>query len=123
LKERPEAEWARLGELEMAMGNTPAAIHAFENARDLQAQAFEHTLELGVLYLAAGRPAPAAEALDLVPPDHPGYTMALFKRAQAAVLLGEPDWRERVRFASDRADPNLRRMIEREPLFQGVPRQ
>ncbi|MEN8162696.1 MAG: sulfatase-like hydrolase/transferase [Acidobacteriota bacterium] len=121
LKEQPDAEWVRLGELEMAIGNTPAAIHAFEKGQNLQAQAFDHSLELGVLYLAAGRPGPAADALDRVPPDHPGYAMALFKRAQAAVLLGDPGWRERVRFATDRADPAIRRMIEREPLFQGNP--
>ena len=120
LKESPAADWARLGELEMAMGNTPAAIRAFENARSLQAEAFNRNLELGVCYLAARRPAEAAEALDLVPQDHPGYAMALFKRAQVSVLLGEPEWRERVRFAYQRADPTVRHLIESEPLFQGM---
>ena len=46
--------------------------------------------------------------------------MALFKRAQVSVLLGEPEWRERVRFAYDRADPTTRQLIENEPLFQGT---
>jgi len=120
LKESPAAEWARLGDLEMAMGNTPAAIRAFEEARRLQGGAFDRHLELGVCYLVARRPAEAAEALDLVPQNHPGYAMALFKRAQVSVLLGEPEWRERVRLAYERGDPKIRRLIENEPLFQGM---
>jgi len=120
LKESPAADWTRLGELEMAMGNTPAAIRAFENARRLQGEAFNRHLELGVCYLAARRPGEAAGALDLVSQDHPGYAMALFKRAQVSVLLGEPEWRERVRLAYQRGDPELRHLIEAEPLFQGM---
>jgi arylsulfatase A-like enzyme/Tfp pilus assembly protein PilF len=121
LKESPAADWIRLGELEMAMTDTPGAIRAFEEARRLQGPAFDRYLELGVCYLAAHSYAAAAEALDLVPQNHPGYPMALFKRAQVSVLLGEPEWRERVRFAYDRADPDIRRLIENEPLFQGAP--
>lgn len=120
LKDSPAADWIRLGELEMAMTDTPAAIRAFEEARRLQGPAFNRYLELGVCYLAMHAYAPAAEALDLVPEDHPGYPMALFKRAQVSVLLGEPEWRERVRLAYDRADPTTRRLIESEPLFQGA---
>ncbi len=120
LKESPSAEWIRLGELEMATANTPAAIRAFEEARRLQGEAFNRHLELGVCYLAARNPGAAADELDLVPRDHPGYAMGLFKRAQVSVLLGEPDWRERVRFAYERADPSIRRLIENEPLFQAM---
>jgi tetratricopeptide (TPR) repeat protein len=120
LKESPAAEWIRLGELEMATANTPAAIRAFEEARRLQGEAFNRHLELGVCYLAAGNPAAAARSLDAVPEDHPGYAMGLFKRAQVSVLLGEPDWRQRVRLAYDRADPEIRRLIKNEPLFQGM---
>jgi tetratricopeptide (TPR) repeat protein len=120
LKESPAAEWIRLGELEMAMTDTPAAIRAFEEARRLQGEAFDRYLELGVCYLAVHSFAAAAEALDLVPENHPGYAMALFKRAQVSVLLGEPEWRERVRYAYERADPGIRRLIENEPLFQGM---
>jgi len=47
--------------------------------------------------------------------------MALFKRAQASVLLGEPDWQNRVRRAYELGDPGMRQMIENEPLFQGPP--
>jgi tetratricopeptide (TPR) repeat protein len=120
LKESPAAEWIRLGELEMAMADTPAAIGAFEHAQRLQGDAFNRHLELGVCYLAAGNPAAAARELDLVPRDHPGYAMGLFKRAQVSVLLGESDWRERVRLAYERADPSVRQLIENEPLFQGM---
>jgi choline-sulfatase len=121
LKESPAAEWIRLGELEMAMTDTPGAIRAFEEARRIQGEAFNRYIELGVCYLAAQRFADAAEALDRVPRDHPGYAMALFKRAQVSVLLGEPDWQQRVQFAYEMADPEIRRMIENEPLFQGPP--
>jgi tetratricopeptide (TPR) repeat protein len=120
LKESPAAEWIRLGELEMALADTPAAIRAFEEARRLQGEAFDRYLELGVCYLAVHGFAAAAEALDLVPENHPGYAMALFKRAQVSVLLGEPEWRDRVRFAYERADPQIRQLIENEPLFQGA---
>jgi arylsulfatase A-like enzyme/Tfp pilus assembly protein PilF len=120
LKDSPAADWIRLGEIEMALTDSPAAIRAFEEARRLQGAAFDRNLELGVCYLAIHDFAAAAEALDLVPPSDPGYGMALFKRAQVSVLLGEPGWRERVRFAYDRANPEIRRLIENEPLFQGA---
>jgi arylsulfatase A-like enzyme/Tfp pilus assembly protein PilF len=120
LKSSPAADWIRLGEIEMAMTDTPAAIRAFEEAKYLQGKTFDHHLELGVCYLAMRRYGEAARALDRVPQSHPGYGVALFKRAQVAVLLGEPDWRERVRIAYDRADPSVRRLIENEPLFQGA---
>jgi tetratricopeptide (TPR) repeat protein len=113
LKEPSAADWIRLGELEMAMTDTPAAIRAFEEARRLEGEAFDHYLELGVCYLDLRSYAAAAEALDLVSQNHPGYAMALFKRAQVSVLLGEPDWRERVRFAYDRADPSIRQLGRR----------
>ncbi len=122
LKESPAADWVRLGELEMASTNTSAAIRAFEEARALQGEAFNRHLELGVCYLAAGDPAAAAGSLDLVPHDHPGYAMGLFKRAQVSVLLGEPDWQERARLAYAKGDPTIRRLIENEPLFQGMAR-
>jgi len=113
----PAADWAHLGELEMEVGDTAAAIRAFEEARRLQGDAFARDLELGVCYLDAARFADAGAALDRVPLDHPGYAMALFKRAQVSVLLGEPDWRERVRLAYEEADAGIRRLIENEPLF------
>jgi arylsulfatase A-like enzyme/Tfp pilus assembly protein PilF len=120
LEPRPAANLVRLGDLRMARGDTAAAIVAFERARDLQDDAFPRHLELGVLYLAARRLAEAAESLDRVPPDHPGYPMALFKRAQVGVLLGEPDRARRVRLAAERADPTTRELIENEPLFRDL---
>ena len=48
-----------------------------------------------MLYLAARRFDEARAALDRVPPSHPEYPMALFKRAQVSVLLKEPDAAQR----------------------------
>jgi tetratricopeptide (TPR) repeat protein len=109
----------RLGELRMALGETEAAIAAFERARGLQGAGFAHHLELGVLYLAARRLDAARHALDQVPPSHPGHPMALFKRAQVAVLLGEADRAERIRAARRGADATTRELVAREPLFRG----
>lgn len=106
------AELVRLGEMAMAVGNTAVAIDAFEKARD------GHDLELGVLYLAARRFEDAREALDRVPRTHPGYPMALFKRAQVSVLLREPDAAQRIALAKQHADATTRELIARERLFQ-----
>ena len=73
-----------------------------------------------MLYLAARRLDDARAALDRVPPDHPAAAMALFKRAQVSVLLREPDSRERIRAAWERADPATRRLIADERLFAGM---
>ncbi len=110
-----------LGDLRMAVGDTAGAIFAFEQARDALEKAgdrFPRFLELGVLYLAARRFEEARDSLDRVTPDHPGYPMALFKRAQASVLLGEPDSEERIRLAKEKADATTRRLIENEALFR-----
>jgi tetratricopeptide (TPR) repeat protein len=114
------AEWARLGEMSMAAGQTDAAIDAFERARGGQGVAFRHDLELGVLYLSARRFEEARAALDRVPPRHPQYPMALFKRAQVSVLLREPDAAARIGLARRRADATTRDLIARERLFAGV---
>ena len=70
--------------------------------------AFTHDLELGVLYLAARRFDEARDALDRVPPTHPDYPMALFKRAQVSVLLHEPDAAARIALARQKADATTR---------------
>jgi choline-sulfatase len=114
------AELARLGELRMTTGDTPRALAAFEEARRLQGAEYRHHLELGVLYLAARRFEEARESLDRVPDGHPERPMALFKRAQVSVLLGEPDREERVRAAYREADATTRELIARETLFQGI---
>jgi tetratricopeptide (TPR) repeat protein len=121
LRPEPVAELVALGGLRMEMAQTGAAIAAFERARGLQGDGFGHHLELGVLYLAAGRPPDARDALDRVPPEHPGHAMALFKRAQVSVLLGEADRGERIRAAWRTADAITRPMIRREQLFAGYP--
>jgi len=96
----------------MRAGNTPVAIDAFEKAHA------DHDLELGVLYLAAGRYDDARNALDRVPPSHPEYAMALFKRAQVSVLLHEPDAPARIDAARAHATPLTRELIARERLFR-----
>lgn len=106
------AELVRLGELAMSTGQTAVAIEAFEKARR------NHELELGVLYLAAGRLQEARDALDRVPRSHAGYAMALFKRAQVSVLLHEPDQTARIDTARRNADATTRELIARERLFR-----
>jgi predicted Zn-dependent protease len=113
-------ELVRLGQLAMSAGQTAPAIEAFERARTLQGGAFEHDLELGVLYLAARRLPEAKESLDRVPPSHPAYPMVLFKRAQVSVLLQEPDRAARIEIAREQADSTTRKLIAAERLFQGV---
>jgi len=106
------AELAHLGEMQMAIGDTAGAIASFEKAGP------GHDLELGVLYLAARRFEEARAALDRVPPSHPEYPMALFKRAQVSVLLHEPDAPARIQAARQHATPYTRQMIEQERLFK-----
>jgi arylsulfatase A-like enzyme/Tfp pilus assembly protein PilF len=119
-KGAPAAELVRLGELRMAGGETTAAIAAFERARALQGERFGADLELGVLYLAARRLADARTSLDRALAAEPGEPMALFKRAQVSVLLGEPDRGERARRALAAADATTRPLVEREPLVRGL---
>jgi arylsulfatase A-like enzyme/Tfp pilus assembly protein PilF len=118
VKSDPVDELLELGDLRMALGETGPAITAFERAREIAGDGFPRSLELGVLYLADRRLEEARDCLDRVPPSHPGYPMALFKRAQVAVLLGEPDREERIRLATRRADDTTRRLIDNEALFR-----
>lgn len=111
------AELVALGGLAMQTGKTTLAIESFERARAIQGNAFRNDLELGVLLLAARRFADARDALDRVPRSHPGYAMALFKRAQVSVLLREPDAAARIAAARAGADETTRDLIEREALF------
>jgi tetratricopeptide (TPR) repeat protein len=119
LRPASAAESVRLGELAMSAGRTPLAIESFEKARAVQGTAFTHDLELGVLYLDARRLTEAKEALDRVPASHPAYPMALFKRAQASVLLNEPDQAERIAAARRQSDAVTRPLFQRERLFAG----
>jgi arylsulfatase A-like enzyme/Tfp pilus assembly protein PilF len=116
---KPNAvELVHLGKMAMSAGQTPAAIDAFEKAKGMQGAAFGHDLELGVLYMAAGRMEDARAALDRVPSSSPDYPMALFKRAQVSVLLGEPDRAARIAAARQRADSTTGPLIAKERLFQ-----
>ncbi len=122
LREPSPAELVQLGQLAMNAQQTAVAIESFERARSLQRGAFNHDLELGVLYLAARRFEAARAALDRVPPSHQEYPMALFKRAQVSVLLHEPDQAARIAAARQQATATTRELIARERLFQGAAR-
>lgn len=110
-------ELVRVGQLAMAAGDTSLALSSFERARNAQGAAFRHDLELGALYLVTRRFAEARDALDRVPPSHPEYPLALFKRAQVSVLLNESDQAARIAKARERADDITRALIENEKLF------
>ena len=112
------AELLVMGELAMGVGQTLTALDAFERARAAQGSAFKHHLELGVLYLATSRLEEARAALDRVPPSHPAYPMALFKRAQVSVLLREGEAPARIAAARRGADKVTRELIARERLFR-----
>lgn len=109
----------RVGALAMSIGRTEPAIAAFEAARRAGAGAFGKDLELGVLYLAARRFDDARDALDRALATGRDRPMALFKRAQASVLLNEPDAAARITLARREADGVTRPLIERERLFAG----
>jgi choline-sulfatase len=120
LEEPAAGDFLKLGELSMALMDTPAAIDAFEKARQLQGRDFAHSLELGLCYIANRQVPEAAEALDAVSQFDSEYPFALFKRAQVSVILGEPDREHRIRQAYERADPSTRELMESDPLFRGV---
>jgi len=115
------AELVHLGLLAMSANRTELALDSLEGARAAQGGAFRHDLELGVVYLAARRLAEARDALDRVPPSHPEYPMALFKRAQVSVLLHEPDRAARIERAREQADATTGELIARERLFRKAP--
>ncbi|HNP64537.1 MAG TPA: sulfatase-like hydrolase/transferase [Woeseiaceae bacterium] len=120
IKPSPGVELVRLGQLHMAQGDTAAAIGAFERASRILGRRFGQDLELGVLYLADRQFEKAAISLDKVTRVHPGYAMALFKRAQVSVLLNEADRESKVRLAWQRGDNTTRRLIASEKLFRGI---
>ena len=96
----------------MDAGQTAIAIDAFEKSHS------DHNLELGVLYLAAGRLSEARDALDRIAASDPEYPMALFKRAQVSALLHETDAASRIEAARAHATPLTRELIARERLFR-----
>ena len=118
LRRPSAAERIQLGQLAMSARNTALAIESFEAAR-AEGGVPPHDLELGVLYLDARRFTEARDALDRVPPSHPAYPMALFKRAQVSVLLEEPDQAARIARARERADATTGPLVARERLFEG----
>lgn len=121
IKDSPGVEWARIGQLRMSLRDTRGAIRAFEIAQKMLGDQFIFHMELGVLYMADRRFDEAASSLDKVTRQHPAYAMALFKRAQTSVLLGEADRQQRVRQAWQQSDKTTRPLIEADPLFRDIP--
>ncbi|MDX2417068.1 MAG: sulfatase-like hydrolase/transferase [Xanthomonadales bacterium] len=120
IKDSPGLEWVRIGQIRMTLHDTKGAIRAFEAAQKMLDEQFTFNLELGILYMADRRFNEAATSLDRVSSQHPAYAMALFKRAQASVLLSENDRNDRVRQAWLQADKNTKPMFENERLFQNI---
>ncbi|MEM6704865.1 MAG: sulfatase-like hydrolase/transferase [Acidobacteriota bacterium] len=119
----PAADFEELGHLHMRGGNTQPAIRAFERSRRSDEERFGAYLELGILYLADRRPQEAREALDAALSREQPSTeraMALFKRAQVAALLNEPDRAAWVRDALAESTPETEVLVRRERLFEGL---
>jgi arylsulfatase A-like enzyme/Tfp pilus assembly protein PilF len=123
LKEPTTEDFVKLGELSMALRDTPSAIEAFERARQLEGPGFSHSLELGLCYMVNRQLPDAARVLDEVSRFDPEYPFALYKRAQVAIVLGEPDRAHRIRLAYEAADEEIRELIANDPLFQAAPRR
>ena len=109
-----------LGDLYMEKRNSKMAVTALRKALDLNPEGFDRFLELGVCLMDIGDHPGAGAMFDRVSQDHPGYAMALFKRAQVSVLTGEPDARQRIDAAASSGDPRILQLIENEPLFRRV---
>ena len=93
-----------------ARGGPPSPSMPSRRRARLQGAAFAHDLELGVLYLAARRFAEARDALDRVPPSHPGLPDgALQARAGERAAAGaRPGGADRARRVSGRMRPPAR---------------
>jgi choline-sulfatase len=111
-------ELSRIAALAMNLGDSETAADAFEKLRAAGRESFRNDLELGVVLLQLRRLEDARAALDRALARDPQNAMALFKRAQVAVLLREPDSTKRIARARAGADEWTRPLIERERLFQ-----
>lgn len=118
LRDQDPALQVNIALLAMEQGDSTTAAAAFAQAYQLDAEAFAHQLDYGVVLMDLRRFDEAAGWLDQIPANHPGYPMALYKRAQAAVLRNEPDPVSRIRRALDAAPPQLRDIIRRDPLLR-----
>jgi len=112
----------KLGALCMMDRQSERAVRYLEAARDLQRDGFKHGLDLAVCYMDLKRFEEAREVLDQEinrqGPADSSFAMVLFKRAQIASLLHEPDLQARIEEARTYANSRTRVLIERERLFQ-----
>lgn len=111
-------ELLRIAALAMTAGDSESAAEAFEKLRAAEGESFRNDLELGVVLLQMRRFEDARNSLDRALVRDPRNAMALFKRAQVAVLLREPDAAMRIARARAGADEVTRPLIERERLFR-----
>lgn len=119
IKEAAEP-YQRLGLLHMQRGSTEPAIAAFEQARLLAGTDFSGALDLAVCYMDMRRYHDAAGLLESVPAEDPRYPLALFKRAQVAVLIRDPEVGRWIELARANADGLTQPMIDSEKLFEMV---
>ena len=113
-------ELVQLGQLAMSARADAAGHRGVRGGPRASPRRHSRTISSSAcLYLAARRLPDAAAALDRVPASSPEYPMALFKRAQASVLLGEPDQKARIDAARRHADATTRPLIEREQSVRG----
>ncbi len=117
-RSRPPANWSGSGNWRWASAGRRRRSRPSSGRARSSPSGFRTTSSWALLYLDARRFAEARDALDRVPPSHPEYPMALFKRAQVSVLLNEPDASTRIARARRGADATTRDLIAREKLFQ-----
>ena len=115
------AELVRLGEMAMSGGEDPSRHRGVREGAGPAGRRLRARSRARRPLPRARRFAEARDALDRVPPSHPEYPMALFKRAQVSVLLHEPDQAARIERARARADATTRELIARERLFRQTP--
>ena len=116
VQNKPEL-FAKSGQMAMAVRDERLAIQAFEDLRNRHPKINTHYLDLALMYMARERFQEAADLLDLIPANHRDYPAALYKRAQAAVLLRQPDAPQRVQTALGAADRETRELMLQDPLI------
>ena len=110
-------ELLHLAQLETSANQPAAAIVTLEKLRAIMGPRFAYDVQLGMLYQMTGQLQQAREAFDRVPPNHPAFAMALYKRAQISVMLHEPDEAQRIDAARQHADATTQQLIARDPMF------
>lgn len=109
-----------IARLAMETRQSALALEGLQSARALSGDAFVQFLELGVCFMDLRRFAEAASCFDQVPPSSEAYPLALFKRAQVAALLHEPELPALIQAAKAKGNDQTLELIANERLFQGA---